>query len=85
MSYLLDDIARALAARVPRRHAVRLIGSAFAGAVFARFSRAEKKCGGEEFACGNVCCHKREVCCDKHLCCKPNQVCRNGRCESSRR
>ncbi len=59
MSFFLDDFARILASPLPRRQALKMAGTVFAGAFLSRGStlQAAGACGALKQACGTkLCC-----------------------------
>jgi hypothetical protein len=87
MSYLIDDVARALATPMPRRKALRFVGSALAagalgalglGHAAAQTSNTPTKCPKGTTVCGKSCCSEGQSCCDNIVCCNQNQKCCTG-------
>ena len=146
MSFLIDDLARALASPMPRRQAVRAVTGLLGGSVLGSLGlkraiaqsaagacpRGTTKCGticcesgktccttsskpfcitagkvccgsfsctkgkiccttsskpfcatAGKTCCGSTACGKGQTCCHNSTCCGPNQICKNGRCQSS--
>lgn len=93
MGEFLDEAARILAAPMPRRRAIRLLGSAFAAAIVGHAAYASAAtCTPPSYSCGNgnansICCPPNTCCAkrgNKAACCTTGQcVCDNGTCASS--
>lgn len=91
MSYVIDDVSRALARQIPRRTALKVLFGAVSGAVGSMFAvkqaSATTKCGSGQFACGGICCANGEVCCNvapyKAFCAPAGHTCCGNTCCSS--
>lgn len=87
MSDLFDKVSRIVASPVPRRQALRLIGSALAGAALAPLGFGNQKQGVSSSACkpnwvtcsDGRCCQPNHTCCGD-LCCPPSHTCCSGKC-----
>lgn len=91
MSYVIDDLSRALAGQMPRRKVLKLLVSALGGAVASTFAvkqaRATTTCPSGKKACGDCCCAEGEVCCNvapyKAFCAPAGHTCCGTACCSS--
>lgn len=89
MDALIDNIARILAAERSRRRAMRLLGGAFAAAMFGTIAsqpaeaQSKPPCRKNQTLCGGG---ATAVCCGPNTCCNPakgnagNRCCAKGEC-----
>lgn len=91
MSHLLDEVARALADPVPRRTALRLVGSVVTGGLLSSLgiknAWAIGTCGGKSFDSNHSCCTswappfiltKPKTCCGQFGCDSNHSCCTTG-------
>ena len=80
-----DDLTRALASGMSRRHTLKLLGGSLAGGLMAAFlgigearadppgcKREGKNCTRHDQCCSGTCCNS--------VCCAASQVCQGGQC-----
>jgi len=77
MSFLLDDVARALARPAPRRQALKLLGGLLAGGILGAvgIGRAAAQDDVEPALCGTVHCKKGQKCCSYDNCAPKQNTC----------
>jgi hypothetical protein len=81
MENRFDDLTKALAEGIPRRQALRRLGSLFGGALLASLAfggTARAGCPAGTFACGTRCCPAGTRCCrfmaSPLICCSPSSA-----------
>jgi len=85
MSFLFDDVSRAIGSPVSRRKMLGMVGGTLGGAILASLGLRgaafgqKTSCPKGETACGTTCCKSTQVCVDG-ICCPHGNVNCNGKC-----
>src|SRR5271157_3843161 len=89
MSFLFDDVSRAIGSPVSRRKMLGMVSGAVGGAIltslglraaaFGAQTPKTTKCGPNHTVCGTNCCNSAEVCVNG-ICCPPGYINCNGKC-----
>jgi hypothetical protein len=86
MSFLFDDLSRAIGSPVSRRKMIGMVSGAVGGAILtslglraASFAQPSTKCPPGKTVCGQYCCSSTQVCLNG-LCCPTGYLNCNGKC-----